>query len=38
LHGDVGNKIKVCSVAPLFGSAIEAIHRNRSVSKLFDGG
>jgi len=34
----VGGKIKVCSVAPLFGAAIDAIHRNRSISKLFDGG
>jgi ribose-phosphate pyrophosphokinase len=38
LREGVGGKIKVCSVAPLFGAAIDAIHRNRSVSKLFDGG
>ena len=38
LREDAGSKIKVCSVAPMFGSAIDAINRNRSVSKLFDGG
>jgi len=31
-------KIRVCSVADLFGKAIEAINRNQSVSKLFVGG
>ncbi|MGD8719826.1 MAG: ribose-phosphate pyrophosphokinase [Candidatus Zixiibacteriota bacterium] len=34
----VAGKIKVCSVAGLFGAAIDAIHRNRSISRLFDGG
>ncbi len=38
LKEGVRGKIKVCSVAPLFGAAIDAIHRNRSVSRLFDGG
>ncbi len=38
LKEGAGGKIKVCSVAPLFGAAIDAIHRNRSVSRLFDGG
>jgi ribose-phosphate pyrophosphokinase len=38
LREGVGGKIKICSVAPLFGAAIDAIHRNRSVSRLFDGG
>ena len=38
LREGVGGKIKVCSVAPLLGAAIDAIHRNRSVSRLFDGG
>ncbi|MEE9457733.1 MAG: ribose-phosphate pyrophosphokinase [bacterium] len=33
-----GGKIKVCSVAALFGAAIDAIYRNRSISRLFDGG
>ncbi len=37
LRDGVGGKIKVCSVAPLFAAAIDAIHRNRSISKLFDG-
>jgi ribose-phosphate pyrophosphokinase len=34
----VGGKIKVCSVAGLFGAAIDAIYRNRSISRIFDGG
>jgi ribose-phosphate pyrophosphokinase len=34
----VGAKIRVCSVAGLFAAAIDAIYRNRSVSRLFDGG
>jgi ribose-phosphate pyrophosphokinase len=38
LREGIGGKIKVCSVAPLFGAAIDAINRNRSISKLFDGG
>lgn len=38
LPDDVDSKIKVCSVAGLFGSAIDAIYRNRSISRLFDGG
>lgn len=38
LPGGVGGKIKVCSVAGLFAAAIDAIHRNRSISRLFDGG
>lgn len=38
LKEGVGGKIKVCSVAPVFGAAIDAIYRNRSVSGLFDGG
>jgi ribose-phosphate pyrophosphokinase len=38
LPDGVGDKIKLCSVAGLFGAAIEAIHRNRSISRLFDGG
>jgi ribose-phosphate pyrophosphokinase len=29
-------KIKVLSVAPLLGEAIKRIHRNESVSRLFD--
>jgi ribose-phosphate pyrophosphokinase len=37
LHEGAGGKIKVCSVAPLFAAAIDAIYRNRSISKLFDG-
>jgi ribose-phosphate pyrophosphokinase len=38
LPDGVAGKIKLCSVAGLFGAAIEAIHRNRSISRLFDGG
>lgn len=38
LPDGVGGKIKVCSVAGLFGAAIDAIYSNRSVSRLFDGG
>lgn len=38
LPDGVGGKIKVCSVAGLFGAAIDAIYRNRSISRLFDGG
>jgi ribose-phosphate pyrophosphokinase len=38
LRDGVGGKIKVSSVAPLFGEAIDAIHCNRSISRLFDGG
>jgi ribose-phosphate pyrophosphokinase len=38
LPDGVGGKIKVCSVAALFGAAIEAIYSNRSISRLFDGG
>lgn len=38
LKEGVGGKIKVCSVAPLFGAAIDGVYRNRSVSRLFDGG
>ena len=30
------SKIKVLSVAPLLGEAIKRIHRNESVSRLFD--
>jgi ribose-phosphate pyrophosphokinase len=30
------DKIKVLSVAPLLGEAIKRIHRNESVSRLFD--
>ncbi len=37
LRDDAGGKIKVCSVAGLFGAAIDAIYRNRSISRLFDG-
>lgn len=37
LRPDAGPKIKVCSVAPLFAQAIDAIYKNESVSKLFDG-
>ena len=37
LPDGVGGKIKLCSVAGLFGAAIEAIHRDRSISRLFDG-
>lgn len=36
LREGCGAKIKVCSVAELFGQAIEAINRNESVSKLFE--
>jgi len=36
LGEECGPKIKVCSVAELFGQAIEAINRNESVSKLFE--
>ena len=38
LRPGVGGKIKVCSVAPLFGAAINAINRNESVSRLFEDG
>ena len=38
LPDGVAGKIKLCSVAGLFGAAIEAIHHNRSISRLFDGG
>ncbi|HUV87751.1 MAG TPA: ribose-phosphate pyrophosphokinase [bacterium] len=38
LADGLGGKIKVCSVAGLFGAAVDAIYRNRSISRLFDGG
>ena len=38
LRPGVGGKIKVCSVAGLFGAAITAINRNESVSRLFENG
>jgi ribose-phosphate pyrophosphokinase len=37
LEPGVGGKVKVCSVAPLFAEAIDAIYRNRSISRLFNG-
>jgi len=37
LRPGVGAKVKVCSVAPLFAEAIDAVYRNRSISRLFDG-